>query len=232
MAYQTLDILPSSPQSDSDTLIDNCPLSDTDSITNTNGNSTMSDESPSTTGTAQQSSDDSGTEDQPALLQASLPYSGIPNGLHLVCLEGRDNDGWDNHHGDPCDWYMNINSSWGSPLDTQTGHPLVNLRSDFCSLGLTWEDSPNHDTSLDHLCNEEWAEIQCKSLGQATQHPLDLTSLKCIEPQSLREVWNQESPHSRECRFSNVTGRLRRRVLNIPKISRKWMGEWRYFTSN
>jgi len=57
---------------------------------------------------------------------------------------------------------MSTNPSWGLLLDTHPVHPLVNLRSDFSAIGLSWVGAPDRDTSLDDLCHKDWADIQRK----------------------------------------------------------------------
>jgi len=90
----------------------------------------------------------------------SLPYGGVPNRARIEWLEGRDDDGWANRRGNPRDWHMNGNPSWGSLLDSHPVNPLVNLRGDFGAIGLTWGGAPDRDTSLDDLGHEDWADIQ------------------------------------------------------------------------
>ncbi|KAE9403290.1 hypothetical protein BT96DRAFT_936476 [Gymnopus androsaceus JB14] len=147
MDYQPLDILPSSPESESG--------STTVSSKDSNGDSSMN-----------ESNSESGTEDGPKTSHDSLPYGGVPNRARIKWLEGRDNDGWENRHGNERDWHMSTNPSWGSLLDTHPVHPLVNLRSDFGAIGLSWVGAPDRDTSLDDLCHEDWADIQLFTIIQ------------------------------------------------------------------
>ena len=104
MDYQPLDIVPSSPEPDSESL-----------------------------------SRDSSAEEAPNMSHSSLPYGGVPNRACIEWLEDRDDDGWDNRCSSARDWSMSIDPSWGSQLDCHPVNPLVNLRSDFGAVGLSWE---------------------------------------------------------------------------------------------
>ncbi|KAE9387706.1 hypothetical protein BT96DRAFT_948167 [Gymnopus androsaceus JB14] len=165
MDYQPLDVLPSSPESDNKSVMD-LTHSDTDSVKNcpVPANPTIESESEVSEGENMSESANDGH-----LNHLCLPYGGVPNRVCLEWLEGRDNDGWANHRGNPHDWHNNINASWGSPLDSHPVSPLVNLREDFGSIGLTWQGARDRDTSLDHLGHEDWAHIQLHKTTKLTR---------------------------------------------------------------
>lgn len=123
---------------------------------------TATDPAIASTDSAMSSSESDGDLAPTDMSYATPPYGGIPKADCVRFLDGRDDDGWDARRGSPLDWYMSLNRSWGSLVDEPPVDPLVNLREDFHAVGLTWKGTADRDTSLDSLCNEDWAHVQRK----------------------------------------------------------------------
>jgi hypothetical protein len=69
--------------------------------------------------------------------------------------------GWEDRVGWPGNWYMSTTREWGSKPDDEDRKTKM-IRSDFHTLGLTWNGADDRHGGLDYMKTEEWTTIQCK----------------------------------------------------------------------